>query len=283
MKIGVSAFAWTSRFEESHLRLLPLLKDMGFDGVEIPMFSPEALPVRAIGDAFKTNGLECTVCCILPQAINPISPDAAIRHESIHHLTACVEACAAMGSKLLAGPIYAPIGYLPEHRPTENEWRWAVEVFQSIEKVLNETGVTVAIEPVNRSETFFLRTARESRILCEAIGNRRIGVNIDTFHANIEEQNIPVAILELGSHLKHIHVSENDRGLLGLGHVPFAEIIDALKTSKYNGYLMIEGFGYDPDEEIAPGKLWADVKVSPERLAEEGLAFLRSLVCKDAL
>jgi len=278
MKIGVSAFAWTSRFEESHLRLLPTIKEMGFDGIEIPMFSPEALPIRAIRDAFESNDLECTVCCILPQGINPISPDTEIRHESIDHLTACVEACAGIGSKLLAGPVYAPIGYLPEHRPTEEEWHWAVEAFQGIEKVLDETGVTVAIEPVNRSETFFLRTARATRLLCEAIGNPRIGVNIDTFHANIEEQDIPGAIIELGSHLKHIHASENDRSLLGRGHVPFAEMIDALKSSKYSGYLMIEGFGYDPDEKIGPGRLWADVAVSPERLAAEGLAFLRGLI-----
>jgi D-psicose/D-tagatose/L-ribulose 3-epimerase len=282
MKIGVSAFAWTSRFEESHLRLLPALKKMGLDGVEIPMIDPEALPVRAIRDAFESNELECTVCCILPNAVNPISPDVAIRRESIRHLTACVEACAAMGSQLLAGPLYAPIGYLPEHRPTEDEWRWAVEVFQGIKKVLDATGVNVAIEPVNRSETFFLRTAREARHLCEAIGNPRVGVNIDTFHANIEEQRIPDAILELGPHLKHIHASENDRGLLGRGHVPFAEIVDALKTVQYSGYLMIEGFGYDPDEAIAPGKLWADIEVSPERLASEGLAFLRGLVDRDA-
>jgi D-psicose/D-tagatose/L-ribulose 3-epimerase len=96
-----------------------------------------------------------------------------------------------MGSKIIGGPLFAPIGYFPKHRPTEREWSWAVEAFQRLENVLESNDMTFSIEPVNRSETFFLRTAQEAKHLCERIGNRRIGVTVDTFHANIEERNNP--------------------------------------------------------------------------------------------
>jgi D-psicose/D-tagatose/L-ribulose 3-epimerase len=183
-----------------------------------------------------------------------------------------------LGAKLLGGPLYAPIGYLPEHRPTKDEWTWAVEAFQAIGDVLDSCCVTLSIEPVNRSETFFLRTASEARSLCQAIGHPRIGVTMDTFHANIEERNIAGAVRSLGHELKHLHASENDRGLLGNGHIDFRAIIAALREIGYKGYLMIEGFGYSPDEKSGPGALWADIAVSPEKIASRGAQFLNALL-----
>jgi D-psicose/D-tagatose/L-ribulose 3-epimerase len=274
VKIGISAFAWTARFTDTHLKLLPEIKSMGFSALEVPMFNPEALATERIRDAFAENDLECTVCAILPKPYNPISPSRKIRSESIDHLIRCVRASAVMGSKIIGGPLFAPIGYLPKHRPTEREWLWAVEAFQRLENVLESHDMTLSIEPVNRSETFFLRTAREAKHLCERIGNRRIGVTVDTFHANIEERSIPAAIRSLGKHLRHVHASENDRGPLGRGHVPFGEIIRALKQIGYEGYLIIEGFGYDPRERHGPGYLWANVEVTPEQLALEGVKYL---------
>ena len=274
MKIGISAFAWTARFTDTHLKLLPEIKSMGFSALEVPMFNPEALATERIRDAFEENDLECTVCAILPKPYNPISPNQKIRSESTDHLIRCVRASAVMGSKIIGGPLFAPIGYLPKHRPTEREWSWAVEAFQRLENVLESNDMTLSIEPVNRSETFFLRTAQEAKHLCERIGNQRIGVTVDTFHANIEERNIPAAICSLGTHLRHVHMSENDRGPLGFGHVPFGEIIQALRQIGYDGYLTIEGFGHNPREKHSPGYLWANVDVTPEQLALQGMKYL---------
>ena len=278
MKLGVSAFAWTAKFDRSHLRLVPLIKEMGFSGFEIAMFDPADLAVEDIRRAFETSDLECTVCAILPPGVNPISPDAAVRKTSVQHLVRCIETASALGAKLLGGPLYAPIGYLPDHRPTKDEWSWAVDAFQSVCDVLDSCDVTISIEPVNRSETFFVRTAREASSLCDAIGHPRFGVTIDTFHANIEERDIPEALTSIGPRLKHIHASENDRGLLGKGHVDFPGIVAALKKIGYNGYLMIEGFGYSPQETNAPGALWADISVSPEEIASTGARFLNEVL-----
>lgn len=278
MKIGVSAFAWTGKFDRNHLRLVREVKEMGFDGFEIAMFDPAELPIVEIRDAFKANDLECTICGILPAGINPISPEAAVRKRSIEHLIRCVETSVELGATLLCGPLYAPIGYLPSHRPTKDEWTWAVEAFVAVCEELKSNNLTISIEPVNRSETFFLRTAEEAKAFCKAIGHPSIGVTIDTFHANIEEQNIARAIGSLGSSLRHLHMSENDRGLLGSGHVGFEEIIDVLKVAEYRGFLMIEGFGYSPEERDGPGVLWADMSVSPEQMAKSGASYLRGLL-----
>jgi sugar phosphate isomerase/epimerase len=107
----------------------------------------------------------------------------------------------------LGGPLFAPIGYFIERRRSDEEWKWAVDVFQNLGDLLDAHDLILSIEPVNRSETFFLRTASEATTLCEEIGHLRIGVTIDTFHANIEEKSIlsehPKAAIQ--EHLKSGH------------------------------------------------------------------------------
>lgn len=278
MTIGISTFAWTASFELSHLHLLPRIRNYGFTALEIPMFDPALLPVKALRKELDVNSLECTICAILPEGVNPISPDAATRKISWTHLANCIETAAELGASLVGGPLFAPIGYLPQHRRTPDEWTWAVEALESVTPLLDKYAITLSIEPINRSETFFLRTAEEARSLCEAIAHPHVGVTLDTFHANIEEKSISGALRSLGPWLKHLHASENDRGLLGSGHIDFRDILNALRETGYEGYLMIEGFGFSESEANAPGALWADMRTSPDDVAVKGRDYLHSLL-----
>jgi D-psicose/D-tagatose/L-ribulose 3-epimerase len=95
---------------------------------------------------------------------------------------------------------------------------------------------------------------------------------------SIEEKNIPNTIRFLGKNLKHVHVSENDRGMLGSGHVDFRGLVEALHSIEYDGFLMIEGFGYSVDQPGSPGYLLADTTVSPEEIAFAGASYLKNLL-----
>ncbi len=278
LKLGISAFAWTTEFTPAHLGLLDFAHSLGFDGFEIPLFDPSKLAVNELRRGFESSGIECTICAILPSGVNPISEDATTRARSVEHLKRTIETAAAMGAHRIGGPLYAPIGYLPPHRPTADEWKWAVEAFHQITASLDAHQITLAIEPVNRSESFFLRTVADSIRLCEAIDHPRIGILIDTFHANIEEKNVVAAIESAGPWLKHLHLSENDRSLIGSGHIDFVGIIKTLRKINYDGYLMIEGFGYSEDKDNLLGTLWADPIVSSDAIAIEGMRFLKSLL-----
>jgi D-psicose/D-tagatose/L-ribulose 3-epimerase len=278
MKIGVSAFAWTTRFTTKHLALLPSIREHGLSSIEVGMFDPTQLPAREIRRACEVNDLEVSVCAILPTGVNPISRDPVVRKHSREHLVQCIETAAAMGAHMMCGPVYAPIGYLPGRRRNAEEWNWAVECLRSLGAALDSHKVTLAIEPVNRSETFFLNTGAETRELCEAVCHPRIGVTIDTFHANIEEKNIAAAIRTVGNKLQHLHVSENDRGIIGSGHVDFAAILNSLHAINYDGCLLIEAFGYSSDEPDSLGALWGDLTVTPEDVAFKGADYLRRLL-----
>jgi D-psicose/D-tagatose/L-ribulose 3-epimerase len=275
MKFAVNAFIWTTEFDERSFHLLPRLREHGFDGFEVPVFHPAALQTEPIRRVLAANDLECTVCSILPSGMNPISDDAEIRRRTRQHLVDSIKVTADLGSTLMGGPVYSPVGFLRGRRRTFDEWKWAVECFQSLGETLQKNGITLALEPLNRFETYFLNTAADATKLCTEINHPSIGVLLDTFHTNVEEKDVAAAFLKTGTMLKHVHACENDRGIPGTGHVDFAGIAAALKHVGYEGWITIESFGYSHKELAAAAAIWRDLAPTPEAVAFDGLPFLK--------
>ena len=230
-----------------------------------------------IRSACEASAMEPTVCAILPAGVNPISPDAMVRRAAVDHLLRVIETAAACGARRVGGPVYAPIGYATGERRTHEEWSRAIECLSALTPTLESCDVMLALEPVNRGETYFLNTAADALALTNAINHPRVGLLIDTCHAHQEEKNTARAIQSLGSRLFHLHLSENDRSLLGTGQVDFASILRVLDGIGYNGILMIEGFGYSDDPLNTLGARWAEPHVSPEDIALKGADYLRGL------
>ena len=275
MKFGVNTFIWTAVFDRSHLPLLPKIKAAGFDGVEVSIFDPAEFQAAVIRQGLAYNGLECTICSILNHKVNMISDDAGTRKAALTHLKDCAKQAAEVGAKIIAGPLYSPVGHLPGRRRTPEEWQWAVDCYLELGATLEDCGVTIAIEPLNRFETYFLNTAADAVKLCDEIGHPNVGILFDTFHANIEEKNIADGYRIVARHLKHVHTCENDRGIPGTGHVPWTEVFTALKEIGYDGWLTIESFGFSLGELSAAASIWRDVAPTPDAIAFEGVKFVK--------
>ena len=275
MKFGVNTFIWSAAYDQRVEGLLPSIKEHGFDGVEVPLFRPAEFPAADIRKATRANGLECTICSVLVQGLSLISEDKEVRSKTRRHLKDVVAAGAEAGAALVAGPLYSPVGYLPGRRRTADEWKWAVEAYQELGPVLAEHGVAVAIEPLNRFETYFLNTAADAKALCDQIGHPNVGVLFDTFHANIEEKDISAGYRTVGKHLKHVHTCENDRGIPGSGHVEWNAVFQALRDLKYDGWLTIESFGFALGDLSSAAAIWRDIEKTPESIAFEGVRFLK--------
>jgi D-psicose/D-tagatose/L-ribulose 3-epimerase len=275
MKLGVNTFIWTSEFTPDHLDLLPRIKAAGFDGVELPVAQPAAFRTTDVRRALEANGLECTVCSVILQEFNLVGADADLRRRTQQHVRDVVKVAADLGATLVDGPLYSPVGYLPGRRRTDDEWGWAVEGYQAVGPALDANGITLAIEPLNRFETYFLNTAADATALCEAVGHDRVGVAFDTFHASIEEKNVAEACRRVGRHLKHVQISENDRGTPGSGHVDWDALFDVLTGLKYDAWLTIESFGPNLGAFSSAVCIWRDIEPNPESIAFDGLTFLR--------
>jgi D-psicose/D-tagatose/L-ribulose 3-epimerase len=275
MKFGVNTFIWTASFDRSHLPLLPKIKAGGFDGVEVSLFRPADFATKDISTGLAENDLECTICSVLTGGLSMLSDDSSVRRDTRIHMEECVKTAAEVGAKIIAGPLYSPVGYLPGRRRTADEWKWAVDCYQSLGPVLTQYGVTIAVEPLNRFETYFLNTAADAVKFCDEIDHPNVGVLFDTFHANIEEKDIAQGYRTVGRHLKHVHTCENDRGIPGTGHVEWKSVFQAMRDLKYDGWLTIESFGFSIGELSAAAAIWRDLAPTPDAIAYEGVKFVK--------
>jgi D-psicose/D-tagatose/L-ribulose 3-epimerase len=276
MKFGINTLLWTAGFSREHLHLLPQIKGWGFDGVEIARFDFAGFPAAEIRRALADEGLGCTFCSALTGRMSLASEDAAIRREAFDFVRRGVETAAALGAAVFVGPYCAPVGLLVGRRRNGDEWKRVVESLSALGDTLDGCRVDLALEPLNRFETYFLNTASDAAALCEEVGHPRIGVLLDTFHANIEEKTIGAAIEAAGPRIKHVHTCENDRGIPGTGHVDWQGLFSGLRRTGYDGWVTIESFGSAIPEIAAAACIWRDLAPTTDAIASEGLQFLRA-------
>ena len=277
MRYGVTTYLWAGDFTPAHLDILPRIKQAGFDGVELPIFRPSQFDATAVRRGLDANGLQCVVACALVDGFSLATNDAGLRRRTFTHISDVVKRAADTGARLVAGPLYAPVGYKPGRR-RDLEWEHVVESYRALGPALESNAVTIAIEPLNRFETHFLNTVSDAVRLCDEILHPNVGLLFDTFHANIEEKNIAGACRASARHLKHVHISENDRGIPGTGHVPFADVLRALREIGYDGWLNIESFSFAIADLSQATSIWRDLAPTPETIAFEGIRRLKSLI-----
>lgn len=278
MKFGMNLLLWTGDLTEEHLPVLDSLKKMGYDGVEIPMFAPDADKFAKLGKRLDDLGLERSAVTVRSAADNPISPDAKIRAAGVEANKKILDSCQAAGAHTLVGPYHSAIGEFTGVGRTEDEWKWGVDSMRQVAEHAAKCGVTLGVEYLNRFECYFLNTAADAVRFVQSVGHPNCKTMYDTFHANIEEKDPIQAIHTAAPHTALIHISENDRSTPGQGNIPWAETFQAIKKTGYDGWLVIEAFGLSLPELAAATKIWRKMYQSEEQLAREGLAFMKKHV-----
>jgi D-psicose/D-tagatose/L-ribulose 3-epimerase len=276
MKTGFNLLLWTTHVTDEHLPLLARLKACGYDGVEIPLFEGAAPHFKQLARAIADNGLACTTVTVLPdEAHSAISPDAGSRAGALDHFKWAIECSAVLGSEVLCGPFHQPLAVFSGTGPSEDEKARGAEVHRAAAEIAAAAGLMLAIEPLNRFECYFLNTMADAKAYVQRVDHPSFGALYDTFHANIEERD-PVGVIgETADVIRHVHVSENDRGTPGKGHVPWIETFRALRSSGYDGWLTIEAFGTALPALAAATKVWRDFFPSREEVYEHGLNTIR--------
>lgn len=275
MKFGMNLLLWTGELNDGLVPVLESLKKMGYDGVELPLFNTE-LNYAAWARRLDDLGLARTAVTVRGEADNPMSPDAAVRARGVAATKKALDCCRAAGATHLVGPYHSALGLFSGQGPTRDEWKWAVDSMRQVAEHAGQVGVTLAVECLNRFETYLLNTHADSARFVKEVGHPSCRMMYDTFHANIEEKNIAQAIRGCADVLCHVHISENDRSTPGKGNVRWSENFDTLHEIGYDGWLMIEAFGLALPELVAATKIWRRMYDSEEQLARDGLAFMKA-------
>jgi D-psicose/D-tagatose/L-ribulose 3-epimerase len=278
VKLGFDLLLWTTYVTDEHWGIVDQLKTAGYDGIEIPIFTGEVSHYEEIGRRLKDRGLESTGIGVIPKG-SAISPDKAVRDEALDGLKWMIDCTVAIGATTVAGPFHQPLGVFSGQGPTADEVKWCAEVHKQAAQYAAQGGVTLAVEPLNRFECYFLNSIEQAVALSEAVGEPNYGYLFDTFHTNIEENDVPALIRSSIAHIRHVHITENNRGVPGAGHIAFQPIFNALRQSGWDGWLTVEAFGSALPDLAAATKIWrplfgseADVYNGAIKLMREGWA-----------
>src|SRR5262249_23182942 len=151
-------------------------------------------PVSRVRKSIEANGLECNVSTVMVDGHSLIHEEAGVRYKTIEHLKELIAIAGELNAGIMAGPVYSPVGFLTGTRRTGDQWKWAVEAYRALGPTLKANNLTLAIEPLNRFETFFLNTAADAARLASEVNHPNVGILFDTFHANIEEKRVADAV-----------------------------------------------------------------------------------------
>jgi D-psicose/D-tagatose/L-ribulose 3-epimerase len=275
MKFGMNMLLWTTHVTEDDHPHLEKIKAAGFDGAEIPIFEGDAAHYKKLGETLKNLGLGSTAVTVSGEDTSPISPDAGIRQAAVDDLKTKIDHCALIGAEALCGPYHQALGVFSGEGPTEDEKKRATDVHRTVADHAQQAGVKLAIEYLNRFECYFLTTAEEAVEHVKRVNHPFFGTMYDTFHANIEEKDPIAAFRDNAEHFVHFHVSENDRGTPGKGHVPWLETFKAVRQSSYDGWMTIEAFGRALPDLAAATRVWRDFFPTREEVYEEGIRFMK--------
>ena len=245
-KLGIFMNFWEKNWDADHTKYIKKAAEIGFDVLEFqaqPLLEMTDEKIRSLKALADEVGIELTYSLGLDRAYDVSSLDETVRKGGVKYLQDIVRKINVGGGTLLSGVSYSgwgtPDNFNGDKRPY---WEQSIKSMREIIKVAEECGVTYCVEAVNRFETCLINTAAEALAYSSEIDSPNIGVLLDTYHMNIEENNIGDAIRLVGSKLTSFHTGENNRTAPGRGHLDWDEIFKALSDINYKGRIVSEPF-----------------------------------------
>ncbi len=276
-KLGIFVNFWEKSWTIDYRYYIDKVKKLGYDILEFqaqPLLEMTDAECRAIKKYADERGIKLSYSLGLNPKYDVASPDKDVRAGGVEYLSNIVRKIAVMEGELFSGVTYAGWG-VPDYFVDEAEkdalFCRSVESMKQVMKVAEKEGVTVCCEAVNRFESPLINTAAEAIKYADAVDSKNIGIHLDTYHMNIEENSIGDAIRLVGKRLRHFHTGENNRNVPGRGHLDWDEIFKALKDIDYKNDIVSEPFLMMGNEVGYDIRVWRNILEDPteEKLDSE--------------
>ena len=278
MKYGIHLSTYTKKWSEDVFQYVPVSKNLGYDGVEFPLMDPSSFNTAKAKQLLKENELACTCGTGLNPGRDISSLEIDCRNKGIEHLKQCINICHELESDCLGGVLYAPWGQCLSREIAQKNIRNSRENRHKLGEYAKEKGVVLALEMINRYESYFLNTVEDGNGYLKLINHSNVKLHFDTFHANIEEKNMKQALIKGGNNIYHVHVCENDRGIPGNGQVDWKSVKEGLSSISYNRWITLENF-VTPNCEVGNDTfIWRNIEADGMTVAIEGIKFMKELL-----
>jgi D-psicose/D-tagatose/L-ribulose 3-epimerase len=264
--------AWTPEMRKPTLERVRVA---GFDFIEITTLDPAGFDVDGTRADLDSLGLDVTLSTALSFESDISSDDAGAVARGERHLEAAVDAAAALDADWLVGLTYGAWGNYPAP-PTARGRASCAEALGRICERAAAAGVSIGLEVINRYENNFLNTTAQALELVEEVGAPNLAIQLDSFHAQIEEVGQAEAVTNCRGRLGYLHVGENHRGMLGSGNVDFTGLFRRVVESGFQGPIAYEAFSRNVVGEEAAAALcvWRDLWRDSDALGAHAHRFI---------
>lgn len=180
--------------------------------------------------------------------------DAAIKN---------IQLAGKKGYKLMDGSYLGPWPDVPDTFIDDKTpyFERAAEALKVICAAALDYDITLCQETFNRFENWLLNTAEEGIRLAQLVDMPNLKITFDTYHANIEEDDIAQGILSLGKkYLGNVHLGQNNRKLPGVGtSIDWDKVFSALAEIEFDGTFVFEPFVFSGGTVSQNVFLWRDL------------------------
>jgi len=243
----------------------------GFDLIEILLPNSMEFDAPTVKRQLKENDLGVVCSLNLPKEAHiPFYPK-----EALALIKQALDKTAAVEATFLGGVLHGGIGVFSGNPITNEEKNIIANVWGEAARYADKLGITIGIEPINRYESYVCNTAANVIELIKRTGAENLAVHLDTFHMNIEEANFYDPVIQSGSLLKHLHITESNRGMPGEGTVDWDELFRGLKAINFEGNLVLENFSSSVPGMQQAVSLWQASPHDADALALGSLHFLK--------
>jgi D-psicose/D-tagatose/L-ribulose 3-epimerase len=276
--LGMNLLTWRVTLDESMFAYFRKSKDMGFDGVEVPLRNPLDIPpafIQKMRQELDELGLERACIGGLGPDSSLVDDDESIYQRAKVYLKKHIDICHDLNCRSLNGVLYGGFKVQKDRCRTQEEWDRVVHGLREVADYAKPKNVMLGLEVINRYETYFMNTIDEGLQLLRHIDRDNVKLHIDAYHMNIEEKNFYDPVIRAKGKVGHVHCCANDRGIPGTGHINWDEFFKALVDIDYHGWVSLEAFFGPVEGKPVMMCLYRNTAAHVDDLPREGVKFLR--------
>jgi D-psicose/D-tagatose/L-ribulose 3-epimerase len=279
-QLGIHCLVWaggTSRAEVE--RAVGQTAAAGYDLLEFSLHDMDNLDVDHARGLLEEAGLAVSCSRGLAFDADVSSTDPVVVERGAQLLQASLATAAKLGAKVFTGAPYSALGKYPGPSTPEGRAN-AIAVVKSLAQEARGLGMGIGLEVINRYETNVINTAADAIRFADAVAEDNVFIHLDTYHMNIEEDDMVRPVHLVGERLGYVHVSENHRGYLGSGHIDFTSFFHALADVGFGGPITYESFSSTVVAEDLSNNLavWRDMWDDGEDLARHAHRYMSVLL-----
>ena len=216
------------------------VKRAGYDAVELQIADPATFDEARVRQTLQAA---CLPMCAFQTGTTYgtrgnclCTADDTVRERTVKLLQSFVDLAARWQAVIVFGSLQGRFKEEPDRSAGATRIR---EALCRVGEYALSRKATLAFEPVNHGEISFHNTIAEAAALVRGIALPSVRLMIDTFHMNIEEQDMLAPLAGIQDILTHVHLSETNRDVLGTGHWDTRGFLAELRRLGYDGFCSI--------------------------------------------